>query len=87
MEYHIDTGEYDYENDKFISENRIKEGELYKGGSDAYAMVISEGIPTACVFFADEYRGGKFPVTMITGETDRCGEFISASMSADEARR
>ncbi|MCR5672103.1 MAG: hypothetical protein K6F87_00115 [Lachnospiraceae bacterium] len=87
MEYRIDTGDYDYEADKFKSESRIEEGELNKGGSDAYAMVISEGIPTACVFFADENRGGKFPITMISGETDRCGEFVSASMSAEEARR
>ena len=85
MSYHIDTGDYDYENDRFISHERINEGMLDKGWSDAYAMMIAEGIPVSCLFVANEYQGGKFPIAMISGESDRCGVFVTASMTAKEA--
>ena len=77
-EIHIDYGNYDWENNRFDSVNVLDEATLDKGEARSYQVTVSEGIPSYCIFIKAGDRSGMFPVTMISGESDRCGTFVKA---------
>ena|GEM_PF-948069 len=83
---HLDTGEYDPDNDEFKTDTTLVHNKnMVKGEAIGYNMVISEALPTACLYVASGKDGGRFPVVSLSGKTDICGMFITASMSYDEA--
>lgn len=82
---HADYGRYDYEKDSFETENTFDQTELLKGSSKGYEMSVTEGIPYFCIFVSTKDEGGMFPVATISGKSDQCGMFITASMSGEEA--
>lgn len=49
---------------------------LNRGEACGYRMVIPEGLPSYAVYFIAGNRRGMIPVSILTGMSDRCGEFV-----------
>ena len=54
----------------------------YMQDGDAWVLTIPEGIPSRCLFISSGGQAGTFPVTSISGATDKCSTFVTASMAA-----
>ena len=60
------------------------ESEIVKGKGDAWVLTVPEGIPSRCLFISSGDHAGAFPVTAISGATDKCSTFVTASMAASD---
>ncbi|MCR5303491.1 MAG: hypothetical protein K6E33_02935, partial [Lachnospiraceae bacterium] len=76
----VDSGEpsFSEEGNGFLwnSSSTLDTSKMKKGSVRGYRSVVPEGIPDKCVFISSKGREGMFMVTPISGESNRCGEFI-----------
>lgn len=66
----------------FVPTGIAAEAEIVQGKGDAWVLTIPEGIPSRCLFISSGGQAGTFPVTSISGATDKCSAFVTASMAA-----
>lgn len=69
-------GEMDIDTWEFKPSYTAHSTTLNRGESCGYRMVIPEGLPSYAVYFIAGNRRGIIPVSILTGMTDRCGEFV-----------
>ena len=84
-EVFLNSGEYNYKKKTFRSTQTIDRFSLEKGRVYGYEMTVPEGIPGKGIYIATKEKGGLFPVTILSGENDLCGTFITSSMTSQEA--
>lgn len=83
---HIDLVRTDPESGRFTTVSTLRESELDKSYNAGYYIGIAEGIPEYCLYVSDGTKGGKFPISVISGEHDQRGAFIKADMTAKEVQ-
>ncbi|MCR4895475.1 MAG: hypothetical protein K5891_01730 [Lachnospiraceae bacterium] len=86
MDVRLDYGSFDVDAWDFTTGYTLDECTLNAGENACYRLWVSEGIPEFCIYVSAGKWGGVFDVVMISGEYDAHGAFITASMTAEEAR-
>ncbi|MBQ8946804.1 MAG: hypothetical protein IJ058_08340 [Lachnospiraceae bacterium] len=84
--FHLDKGDIDSKTGRFKTKKTVGEDTLKKGQSRGYMMTVPDSMPSYALYVSSGDKGGVFPISMISGETDVCSTFITASMTAEEAR-
>ncbi|MBR4183604.1 MAG: hypothetical protein IKQ56_07260 [Lachnospiraceae bacterium] len=78
-EVSLDLGTFDLDAFKFVPEKNMESCRLKRGEGVGYAMVVPEGIPNVCISASNKTGAGQFPVSVLSGQFDICGKFITAS--------
>lgn len=84
----IDSGEAEYDskgNFRWTSKALIDNETIRMGDFLGYGVTIPEGIPDKCIHVSAKGKGGVYPVSPVSGQSDISSTFITATMSADEA--
>ena len=74
----LDYGEFDIDSFEFVSDETVDKTVLRSGSARGYDIVAAEGMPIYCIFIKAGKNEGNFPISVISGESDVCGEFIEA---------
>ncbi|MBQ8006742.1 MAG: hypothetical protein IJ245_03825, partial [Lachnospiraceae bacterium] len=69
-------GEMDIDTWEFKPSYTAHSTTLNSGEACGYRMVIPEGLPSYAVYFIAGNKRGMIPVSILTGMSDRCGEFV-----------
>ena len=75
-----DTAEMKWDSKALINSTRLKQG-----GYQGYGVIIPEGIPNKCIHVSAGDKGGIYPVSPVSGESDISSAFITATMSGEAA--
>lgn len=84
----LDSGEMAYSDTgegKWTSKSLINSTSLKQGAYQGYGILIPEGIPNKCIHVAAGDRGGIYPVSPVSGESDISSVFMTATMSGEAA--
>lgn len=84
----LDSGDMDFSDTgemKWRSKSLINSTKLKQGGYQGYGVIIPEGIPNKCIHVSAGDKGGIYPVSPVSGESDISSAFITATMSGEAA--
>ena len=81
----LDDAEYDPASGDFRSTGTITEVKPAKGGSFGVQITVPEGVPSRLVYVSAGGAYGMFPVSVISGATDKCSTFITGTAAGSQA--
>ena len=75
----LDDAEYDPASGNFRSTGTITEAKPAKGESFGVRITVPEGVPSRLVYVSAGGASGMFPVSVISGATDKCSTFVTGT--------